>query len=60
MSLLLLCLAGCTAGAPPGPAGDFAAAFWPDPQVSRDVAAISAGMDEARTAADSVAARGSP
>ena len=60
MSLVLLCLAGCTADAPPGPVGDIAAALWPDPQVTRDVAAIRAGMDEARTAADSMAARRGP
>ncbi len=60
MALLLLCLAGCAAGGPAGPTDGLAAALWPNPQVSRDVAAIRAGMDAARGEADSMAARRGP
>ncbi|MBW4093090.1 MAG: hypothetical protein HIU82_18615 [Proteobacteria bacterium] len=60
LALLLLGLAGCAPGAAPGSAGAFTASLWPDPQVSRDVAAIRAGMDAARVGADSMAARRTP
>ena len=52
--LILLCLTGCALRAAPG------TALWPDPQVARDVAAIRAGMDQARTGADRMAAQGDP
>ena len=58
--LILLCLAGCALPATLGSGGDPGVGVWPDQQVARDVAAIRAGMEQARADADGIAARREP
>ena len=56
--LILLCLAACAHRAEPDGGNDLG--LWPNSQITRDVAAISAGMNHARATADSMAARRGP
>ncbi|MDE2582245.1 MAG: hypothetical protein KGL52_11470 [Rhodospirillales bacterium] len=55
--LLLPCLAGCT---PPLSLDGVGAGIWPDRQVTRDVAAIRAGMEQVRRGEDRMAETRNP